>query len=418
MNADNGLSHKFGGLSLTSIPTLPTMPTRRRSSDVVVSPRVVDIAVQCIALKDALLSDTVSKELEALSDKKLAKVQLQIRSSVFMLNNYGTTLDAPAETKDGKITFTVQNTVRTLSESEVHADKKEIFVDKKYAVFADFILSKEHVANECHSFAIADGCGKGEGAGPAAQHATRRSLECLSIRKMKPRQIAALHVEALQTVQKELSEDRKKFGTTTLTMVTIAEDTLIATWVGDCKVFLQRADGKKRHFIDITASSRSNSINACDSGGCLGNNGELPDWGNVSTACVTLTSGDRVYLCTDGLYDNLDPLFAGKKPSDYGYKEAEWAPKNKVLRQFRQTELLKNFETLVADEPFHEIAPKLQKHLTELTHKRKMFLYDNPTEQDPRDYVAYPGKPDDSSAVILEVQITEKKRGSFLSRGH
>ncbi|MBS0637322.1 MAG: protein phosphatase 2C family protein [Verrucomicrobia bacterium] len=429
MDAGYSLSSQFGGLSLSlsSIPTLSQSETDpradstsdlshampRSSSELVLSPRVeVDIPIVCVPLGDALREGTVKKVLELFEDKKIPQAVVKVSSQTFLLNNYATPLDELPEIKDGKITFTVDGEKRTILASEAHSEKKELFPEEKYAQFADHVFSKLHKSEECHSFSIADGCGLGEKPKAAAEHAARHSIEFLNIKSLTPKKVIAAQVDALQKVQKQLESDKEKFGRTTLTIVTIAKDVLAVTWIGDCKLFLLR----EHQCIDITGSSRSNSLTACDSGGALGNNGEIPDWGNVSSALVTLENTDRLILCTDGVYDNFDPEYQGKKPSEYGFAEEKWVPKNRVMRDTRAQELLKSFHALIAGKKLHQIGPALQKYITELTHKRKLFLYDHPHERAPEDCVEFPGKPDHATAVILEVQITKKGNGSRLGQ--
>ncbi len=446
MQADS-LSSSFGKLSLAAIP--------RSSSDLVLSPRAEpDIPIMCVALEQAILSGNVKKALELFEDKRIPKVLQSVSFSTVMLNNYGTELDALPLLIDEKITFKVRGIERTISAADAYVSKKEIFPHAKYAEFADEIRTRMHVIERCQSFAIADGCGL-DAAKPAAELAAQLSLDCLTIKKANPRKIAMLQVEALQKVQEELmtrfklydeyvkalfkheeysklpendpkqlealqkDADQKKvmkYGRTTLTIVTIAEDMLIATWIGDCKVFLRRIDEKgDRQFVDITASSRSNALHAADAGGALGNHGGGPFWGNVRSAVMPLLNDDTLLLCTDGVYDNFDPECLGKKPSDYGFVEDKWVPKNRVMRDFRQTELVRNLEELISDRPIHEIGPLLQRRITDLTHAYRMYLYDNPQKIGPDDRLAYPGKPDHASALILHVQIAKKNGGSIIA---
>jgi hypothetical protein len=93
--------------------------------------------------------------------------------------------------------------------------------------------------------------------------------------------------------------------------------------VGDCKALLWN-----KHtglFTDVTTGNRS--TDARDPGGRLGGDTDLR---NMCLFYRVVCPGDIIVLCTDGVYDNFDPIFQGKTPRDVGLPEAEWIQRMEI----------------------------------------------------------------------------------------
>jgi len=205
--------------------------------------------------------------------------------------------------------------------------------------------------------------------------------------------------------------------------------------IGDCKAFHYTAATKQVR--DITEGNRRSVYDAKDPGGRLGpyvGDGE-PDIRNVSVYYTLCEENDILLILSDGVHDNLDPMVLGKLPKDSGpqysqvtnwrgFKSDEEVVQAKTLfmKKFLIDELIlggetdeklrsKVFSHATQDEPLSptSITSRIMKHCLAVTGKGREWMEQNPRERLPEDYVAYPGKMDHATAVVLRVAKFEKE---------
>lgn len=90
----------------------------------------------------------------------------------------------------------------------------------------------------------------------------------------------------------------------------------VAVSVGDCKAY--HWDPVKKKITDITFGNRTDVRDARDCGGRLGPYIGVsdPDLRNLASFHHPCKPGDIIFVCTDGVHDNLDPEALGLKPNE------------------------------------------------------------------------------------------------------
>jgi hypothetical protein len=88
--------------------------------------------------------------------------------------------------------------------------------------------------------------------------------------------------------------------------------------VGDCKAYLwSKRTGQVQ---DITRCNRS-GVDATDPGGRIGPylDGGAPDYRNLAMFFILCEEGDMIFATSDGVFDNFDPEYLGKRPNEIGF---------------------------------------------------------------------------------------------------
>jgi len=234
----------------------------------------------------------------------------------------------------------------------------------------------------------------------------------------------------------EGKEDIWEAGTTTLLgglLLKLKEEdkwAWIFVSIGDCKCFHYEAS--KDVIIDITAGNRQNVYDARDPGGRLGpyvGNGE-PDLRNVFVYYRICEENDIILLLSDGVHDNLDPQTLGIPPKDVSpnyANHADWKDfksdeeaervKTEFMKKFLTRDLIcggeddkklrmKVFSFNATDTD--ELSPanitsRIMKHCLGVTASGREWMEQNPKDKLPLDYVAYPGKMDHATCVVIKV---------------
>jgi len=237
----------------------------------------------------------------------------------------------------------------------------------------------------------------------------------------------------------EGKEDVWEAGTTTLLagmLLRLKEDSTPSKWawisvsVGDCKCFHYQTS--KDIITDITAGNRQNVYDARDCGGRLGpyvGEGE-PDLRNVFVYYNICEENDVILLFSDGVHDNLDPQTLGIPPKDVHQKYAshsDWKDfKNDDDVEKIKTEYMKRFlirDLICGGEEDKKlrmkvfsfnatdtdtlsptnITQRIMKHCLGVTASGREWMEQNPKDKLPLDYVAYPGKMDHATCVVIKV---------------
>jgi len=182
-------------------------------------------------------------------------------------------------------------------------------------------------------------------------------------------------------------------GETTLAETAIIDGHLVATTVGDCKIFIIRNDGRKRVCFEPTKASRMNSKDATDSGGRIGKNS--PDLGNLACYTCPLKQGDQIIICSDGIHDNFDPETL---------KEGIGRVENKIEEMQRRQQIMLQKLLEVVDATCttpDAIVKALNKYVSRTTQKYKVAQLEGHRMKSS----TIPGKPDHCGIVVLQYEI-------------
>ena len=176
--------------------------------------------------------------------------------------------------------------------------------------------------NSC-ILAVADGCGWGIKPRLAARCAVHGSIEHLneklfsssSAEKFTTQDVFHVMYRSLHTAQKRIIQHG---GTTTTlclaVVVELAEAKAGNRWgvcvvsVGDSVCYVWRHESQEVH--EVTAAIRDGrERNLRDAGGCLGADmGDHPDLTNLFCCFAPVSEHDLVFLSSDGVSDNFDPV--------------------------------------------------------------------------------------------------------------
>ena len=226
-------------------------------------------------------------------------------------------------------------------------------------------------------------------------------------------------------IKKQAKSLRQESGSTTLfggillelsERVTFDEFEEDMNWVfvcvniGDCKAFCVRHS--TREVEEISVCNRAISTDASDPGGRLGGNG-IPDLRNLELFCYPCKEGDIILVCSDGVFDNLDPKPQGITPRELGINYDSWSDKTldprivddlftKFRIEFLSTLLFEN-EPDARFISTQRIVQKLLYNSMETTRSSRRFMQLNPAERLPSDYSLFPGKMDHTTCLAATV---------------
>ena len=170
--------------------------------------------------------------------------------------------------------------------------------------------------------AVADGCNWGPKPRQAARCAVRGSMEYLNQKLFDPVAAPRNTQELIRSLLRSFDSAQKMIiendGTTTTLCVAVvcelAEPKGEHRWglcvvsVGDSPCFVWQSKTGLVHEV-TSAAHEGRARDMRDSGGCLGTNfGSQPDLSNLICCFVPVSEGDIVFLTSDGVSDNFDPI--------------------------------------------------------------------------------------------------------------
>lgn len=167
---------------------------------------------------------------------------------------------------------------------------------------------------------------------------------------------------------------------------------LLCASVGDCKALLWNK--RTGNFTDITMGNRCTDMR--DPGGRLGPYlGKDPDLRNLRLYWRVVYPGDIIIFCTDGIYDNFDPIFLGKSPKDLELPYTVWSGVPDTTQEQKKEEFALKFAKGLMQGK--EITPSslidtFVEHATNLTSRTRDFMESHPGKKQPADYKLFPGK--------------------------
>lgn len=207
-------------------------------------------------------------------------------------------------------------------------------------------------------------------------------------------------------------------GSTCPLVTTIAGNKAHISLVGDCKIFV--INSKLTSVSDPSANNRG-GFNAQDPGGRIGYSGKTnePDFRNYFETVLDLKPEDYVYICSDGVHDNLSPTYLNLSPQDLGLTETSWDDANEehqemisgfigrqlllILREYAYKNELERLTAFQFNQAVNE-------YLEAITEKRKLFLAENPTKREPQISDEYTGKLDHAGGIVyIHPSPTESK---------
>ena len=178
----------------------------------------------------------------------------------------------------------------------------------------------------------------------------------------------------------------------------------ICASVGDCKAMLWNAASGR--ITDVTMDNRCADMR--DPGGRLGPYaGSDPDLRNLTLYFRVVRPGDIIALCSDGVYDNFDPIFLGKTPRDIGLNYDDWdhIPDDVAERskEFFVTNYAADLLRRLPRVTPTSLADTWIRHAVQQTAGARRFMEENPGKRQPNDYKQFPGKMDHTSALAYLV---------------
>lgn len=171
--------------------------------------------------------------------------------------------------------------------------------------------------------------------------------------------------------------------------------------VGDCKAFVWNKHTGA--VTDVTLGNRC--ADTRDPGGRLGPYiGKDPDLRNLRLHYRALRAGDIITLCTDGVYDNFDPVFLGLSPRDIGLDYPAWENvPDHLAETSKEAHALRFAQSLIKKidgQPTPSATVEaFVGHAMSLSEKTRQFMQDNPGKKQPSDYHNFPGKMDHTTAI-------------------
>jgi len=299
---------------------------------------------------------------------------------------------------------------------------------------------------------IADGCNWGPKPFEAARIAVTVFHEEMSKKlgnistvrktgKLLIRAFMSAHTRILQAPLKRGINDIWETGTTTLLGGVVLSLTdgktpyvFIAASVGDCKAFHISVENGR--VTDLTRGTRppSSVTNVNDPGGRLGpyvGKEGSADLRNLGLMVAFCDEGDVIFVCSDGVYDNLDPQQLNISCRDLGVDAEEWesAPVHQaekvkdeyrckfiqkmiVMRDDKDTEWADELPGPVTFVPLEEFADSLLGHVFEVTDYSRKWMEEHPTARmpDARSKKKDPnflGKMDHTTCMLVKVGFNE-----------
>ncbi|XP_071799806.1 PP2C-like domain-containing protein CG9801 [Asterias amurensis] len=261
-------------------------------------------------------------------------------------------------------------------------------------------------SNSC-IMALADGVGWGQGARTAARCAVKGSMEYMWVTlRAKKTSFTTIDVfkcmrESLDRAQECILSQNGCLTTLCLAVVAdiISEDTksqkaVCVISVGDSLAFIR---SQKHGVKEVTIASREynthRNIRFCDGalGPCVG---EEPDLTNLTFSYTTAEEGDIVFLTSDGVSDNFDPVIARKAVANTDFKSRKsraesifgedlWEAGSwsmpAISPMERQAGMTQSMEVIIRDsiipseDPFSasNLCSKLLDHVVKLTEQKR-----------------------------------------------
>lgn len=270
---------------------------------------------------------------------------------------------------------------------------------------------------------VADGCGWGYASRNAAQIATQRFIHFL---KDNAKYITNLHqlgmalLRALESAHEGIvTENAKNFtsGTTTIlggVLCQVHTKSRETKWIfafinlGDCKAF--KYSQKTGKFTDLTEENRFQTDGKSDPGGRLGSI-PLMDVRNLFLSFCECEKKDILFVVSDGVHDNVDPLSQGLAPVELDSSLSQsWdcLPQEKVeilTNKWREKELARIISQKKKNVTPKRITTKLINYSLKSTLASRNFLEDesNKHKRLPGDYKKFPGKMDHTTCASLLV---------------
>ena len=189
--------------------------------------------------------------------------------------------------------------------------------------------------NSC-LLAVADGCGWGIKPRLAARCAVHGSIEYLNAKLFQSSERLTTH-DVFHCMYRSLHSAQKciiQHGGTTTTLclafvAELAEAKAGNKWgvcvvsVGDSVCYVWRNDTHQVH--EVTAAIRDGKErNQRDAGGCLGADmGDHPDLTNLHCCFAPLADNDIVFLSSDGISDNFDPVTLHEATPEVGLENSQ-----------------------------------------------------------------------------------------------
>eukprot|EP00731_Ephydatia_muelleri_P018266 Em0011g306a len=241
--------------------------------------------------------------------------------------------------------------------------------------------------------AVADGCSWGHKPRLAARCAVRGSMEYLTQKLFNgesmvcdTQQIIRNMLRSFDSAQKMIVENN---GTTTTLCVAVVCELaepkgengwgLCVVSVGDSPCFVWQS--KARQVIEVTsAAHEGQNRDMRDSGGCLGANvGDDPDLDNLTCSFALLAKGDIVFVTSDGISDNFDPVTL-LEPTTPAHSASPHVSLPVLSPDQRQAALLANLTRVIQgirsqfeNEPIcaWEVKEAIVKHVIDVTNNQR-----------------------------------------------
>jgi hypothetical protein len=197
---------------------------------------------------------------------------------------------------------------------------------------------------------------------------------------------------------------------------------MLAVGVGDSKIY--HFDAKKqevlpvflcdsgslmgRKAVEVTFGTRPNPADATDCGGRIGPQlpGGKADLRNLRIFFTTCNEGDIFVSVSDGVHDNFDPQYLGKKPSDAGVDAVSWESIPPAdLEKFKTKSAAAMLNEILVKQKLNvkDIVTAMVEHCWRTTEPSRKFLQENIGKRLPVNYELYPGKMDHSTCIVWRV---------------
>ena len=267
---------------------------------------------------------------------------------------------------------------------------------------------------------LADGSGWGVKARNAARAASQAFLEYILSYKPYWFGSTALHIGHLllrgfstahEHILEGVEQQRSEAGTTTLLGVVVTPMLNSLDWiavtcsVGNTKAFLYSPKADVVYEISVSPGR----ADATYPGGRLGPHFEPygePDLHNLCLQSTQCSAGDYLIMLTDGVYDNLDPMYQGVSPRYCGLDADSWLDGNRLHLGIRSMYIRRFLRDrfIVKDDKLQlppQITADICNFLQVLTQPSRDFHQTQPNKKLPHDFVKYPGQMDHSTALCM-----------------
>jgi hypothetical protein len=279
--------------------------------------------------------------------------------------------------------------------------------------FAD-AYGVKHLENGVIMICIADGCGWGVASAKAAQHATAEFLKSLhgqiGVACTSMRSFCCCLFKSLISAHSAVVSATNYAGSCTLlggAVLPVSSGpkpsrVFCFISVGDCKAFCYRI--KTRTLVDLTKSDKDDLT---DPGGRIGfseNRGladvdickkerNEPDLRNMMLNWCEYDLGDLLFIMSDGVSDNFDPMCLGQDVLQDGQEAND-----------RSAQLCENIMTAIGDlECASSCVNALLDYCWGITTKSRVFMEGERHARLPSNSNEYPGKLDHATCICLRI---------------